>query len=115
MTSTYGENFLNAITPETGRIHPSYSQLGGDTGRLSSGGGENSINIQNLPKMLRLDRVCSRKGNKFISCDYQSQESQLIASISNDKAMLDLFTTGCGDKLYVSHYRNIMLKIVKNR
>ena len=98
VTSTYGENFLNAITPETGRIHPSYSQLGGDTGRLSSGGGENSINIQNLPKNAET-RSCfvAEKGNKFISCDYQSQESQLIASISNDKAMLDLFTTGCRD------------------
>lgn len=67
--------------------------------------------MQNLPKNAET-RSCfvAERGNKFISCDYQSQESQLIASISNDKAMLDLFTTGCGDKLYVSHYRNIMLK-----
>lgn len=46
LTSTYGENFIQAITPETGRIHPSYSQLGGDTGRVTSGGGETKINIQ---------------------------------------------------------------------
>lgn len=98
LTSTYGENFIQAITPETGRIHPSYSQLGGDTGRVTSGGGETKINIQNLPKNSET-RSCfiAEKGNKFISCDYQSQESQLIASIANDKAMLDLFTEGCGD------------------
>ena len=54
--------------------------------------------MQNLPKNAET-RSCfvAEKGNKFISCDYQSQESQLIASISNDKAMLDLFTTGCRD------------------
>lgn len=54
--------------------------------------------MQNLPKNSET-RSCfiAEKGNKFISCDYQSQESQLIASISNDKAMLDLFTEGCKD------------------
>lgn len=45
VATTYGENFLKAITKESGRIHPSFFQLQ-DTGRLSSGGGESKINIQ---------------------------------------------------------------------
>ena len=40
-----------------------------------------------------ITRACfvSEPGNRFISCDYQSQESRLIASISRDKALIDLF------------------------
>ena len=97
VVTTYGENFLRGITKEDGRIHPDYFQLQ-DTGRLSSGGGESDINIQNLPHD-KETRACfiAEKGNKWISCDYKSQESRLIASISNDKAMIELFEHGCGD------------------
>ena len=34
---------------------------------------------------------------KWISCDYSGQESRIIADITNDKALLDLFNHGCGD------------------
>ena len=97
VVSSYGENWLKAITKEDGRIHPSFFQLM-DTGRLSCGGGESGVNVQNLPSDEET-RACfvAEKGNAWISCDYQSQESRLIASIANDQAMIDLFTTGCGD------------------
>lgn len=38
-TSTYGQNFLNLINPNTGRLHTEFKQLGTVTGRMSSGGG----------------------------------------------------------------------------
>lgn len=97
VVSSYGENWLKAITKEDGRIHPSFFQLM-DTGRLSCGGGESGVNVQNLPSDEET-RACfvAEEGNAWISCDYKSQESQLIASISNDPAMLELFRTGCGD------------------
>lgn len=97
VVSTYGEKFLKAINAVSGRIHPSFNQLM-NTGRLSSGGGEESINIQNLPHDA-LTRSCfiAEEGNDWISCDYQSQESRLIASIANDASMIDEFLTGSGD------------------
>ena len=97
VVSAYGENWLKAVTKEDGRIHPSFYQLM-DTGRLSCGGGESGVNIQNLPSDAET-RSCfvAEEGNVWISCDYQSQESRLIASIANDKAMIDLFENGCGD------------------
>lgn len=97
VVTTYGDNFISAITKESGRIHPSFFQLQ-DTGRLSSGGGESQVNIQNLPHD-KDTRACfvAEKGNKWISADYQGQESRLIASIANDPAMIELFTEGCGD------------------
>lgn len=98
VVSTYGENFLKAINPISGRIHASFNQLGTDTGRMSSGGGVYKINMQNLPHDEET-RACftAEPGNKWISCDYKSQESQLIASIANDPAMIEIFQHGCGD------------------
>ena len=98
VVSTYGQNWLNAVNPKTGRIHAELHSIGTDTCRVSSGGGPYKLNQQNLPND-SVTRSCfvAEHGNKGISCDYQSQESRLIASIANDKAMIDLFENGCGD------------------
>lgn len=88
ITSTYGQNVLDTINPITGRIHSNFSILGTDTGRLSSGG-DGSINMQNLPSDVET-RACfiSELGNKFISIDFCSEESCVMASLANDKAMI---------------------------
>lgn len=98
VVSTYGQNWLNAINPVTGRLHVELHSIGTDTSRVSSGGGPYKLNQQNLPND-SITRSCfvAEPGNKWISCDYQSQESRIIASVSNDKAMIDLFENGCGD------------------
>lgn len=98
VVSTYGQNWLDAVNKNTGRIHPDYYSIGTDTSRLSSGGGISKINIQNLPSDAET-RGCftAENGFKWLSADYQSQESRIIASVSNDKAMIDIFETGCGD------------------
>ena len=101
LTSTYGQNFLDQINVD-GRIHTNFSQLM-NTGRLSCGGkdkntGAEYVNLQNLPADEET-RACfiADSGNLWISADYQSQESRLIASIAEDPAMIDLFNNGCGD------------------
>lgn len=98
LVSTYGENWVKAINPKTGRIHVEIYSIGTDTARMSSGGGVYKLNLQNLPHD-EITRSCftAEKGNVWLSTDYQSQESRLIASVSNDKSMIDLFETGCGD------------------
>lgn len=103
LVGTYGQNVLDQINPKTGRIHTNFSQLGCDTGRLSSGGKdkENNVeylNFQNFPRDAET-RSCfiSEPGNKWISCDYSAQESRIIGEVSRDQAVLDLFNCGCGD------------------
>lgn len=103
VTETYGKNVLRQINEATGRIHTNFNQLGTDTGRLSSGGkdkanGLDYLNFQNFPAD-KETRACfvSDKGMIWISCDYSGQESRIIADITNDKAMLDLFNRGNGD------------------
>lgn len=92
VTSTYGQNFLDQINPKNGRILSNFNALGTDTGRLSSGGKDCNveyINFQNLPRDAET-RECfvAEEGNKWISIDYNGEESFLMASIANDKAML---------------------------
>lgn len=96
---SFGDKWLKAINQKTGRIHADFHQLGTDSARLSCGGGESAVNLQQLPRdaETRACFVCE-KGNKFISEDYQSQESRIIASVANDAAMLHIYDPGeCGD------------------
>ena len=96
---SFGEKWLKAINQKTGRIHADFHQLGTDSARLSCGGGESAVNLQQLPRdaETRACFVCE-KGNRFISEDYQSQESRIIARVANDAAMLHIYDPGeCGD------------------
>lgn len=108
VVSTYGQNFIDLINPRTARLHTSFNQIGTDTHRYSSGGGDDKevipgktvplVNMQNLPADAET-RACfiADRGNKWISADYSGEESVILANISKDKAMIDLFLYGCGD------------------
>jgi DNA polymerase I-like protein with 3'-5' exonuclease and polymerase domains len=103
LTSTYGQNVLDQINKVSHRLHTNFNQLGTDTGRLSSGGKDKVnkleyLNFQNFPHDAET-RACFISGPKmkWISCDYSGQESRIIADITNDEAMLDLFNNGSGD------------------
>lgn len=130
VTSTYGQNFRDLINPKTGRIHTSFNQIGTDTHRYSSGGGDDKevipgrkiplVNLQNLPADAET-RACfvAEKGNKWISIDYSSEESVILANIARDEAMLDIFRNK-GDlhslvakMVYPDELRNIDVKDVK--
>lgn len=101
VTSTYGQNILNQINKVSGRIHTNYSQMGADTTRITSGGKDGNIEYINLLNMPSDEetRACftAEKGNSWISIDYSGQETYLLASIANDKAVIKELTEGSGD------------------
>lgn len=103
VTSTYGQNFLDQINPVSHRIHTSYQQMGADTTRITSGGKDKDgkteyVNLLNIPADEET-RACfvAEEGNLWISIDYSGQETYLMASIANDKAIIDELTNGSGD------------------
>lgn len=103
VTSTYGENFLQQINPVSHRIHTNYQQLGAATTRITSGGKDKEnkvdyVNLLNIPADEET-RSCfiAEPNNKWISIDYSGQETCLMASIANDKAIIDELTNGSGD------------------
>lgn len=100
--STYGQNWLNQVQ-ENGRIYTKFHQLGTNTARISSGGKDKNakveyVNFLNLPSDAET-RACfiAEKGNSWISIDYSGQESFIMASISNDKALIHELMEGSGD------------------
>ena len=112
--STYGENYINAINPITGRIHTSFKQLGASSGRMSCGGNQQdydlakakqlspskckSVQIQNLPSdEVTRSSFIPNEGNLMISADYSALESRLGADIYNEKEMLREYLEGSGD------------------
>lgn len=126
LCSTYGMQYINAINPKTGRIHTEFRALGTDTGRLACGSQKTNEDlaklkhlplktqdpklkccypqIQNLPNTDEV-RACfiAEEGNNFISIDYNSEESRLLASLSGDKGMLEVFEKGYDMHSYVAY------------
>lgn len=101
LVGTYGENVLKQINKDTGRLYTRYNTKGTDTFRISSGGKDGTIKYINMLNMPAdsFTRSCfiAEPGNKFISIDFSGQESFLMASIANDKAMIHELMEGEGD------------------
>lgn len=113
--SSYGQNMLNLINPNTGRLHTIFTQIGTTTGRMSSGSSQKNkelaylkhlpadkvpyCNLQNLPARGEEGieaRACfvAESGNAFVSCDYSAEESRVQADVWNEKKLLDAFEHG---------------------
>ena len=96
LKSTYVDALPALINPKTGRVHTTYSQSVAVTGRLSS----NNPNLQNIP--IRTDDgrevrkgFVPRDGNHvLLSADYSQVELRLMASMSEDPAMIEAFNAG---------------------
>ena len=112
--TSFGQGHLNAVNPNTDRIHTVYKQLGAASGRMSCGSQQantdlakvNKVrpsdctypNIQQLPHDAET-RACFTAPNGYLwsSCDFSALESRLGADIYNEKSMLEEFLHGSGD------------------
>lgn len=92
--STYVGPFQE-LALKDGRIHTDYIQTGTATGRLSS----QAPNMQNIPKGaawagdLRTAFEAGR-GSSFVSFDYSQIELRILASMTGDKNMIEVFREG---------------------
>ncbi len=89
--TSFGENILEYIKPETGRIHADFRQIGAPTGRFSC----SNPNLQQIPHDIAYRR-CFRapEGRKLIIADYSQVELRILAHVSNDKNFIDAFISG---------------------
>jgi len=82
-----------------GRVHPKYKIIGTRTGRLASGGAtelvtdDDRLNIQNQPEEARKLFVAP-DGWRFISADYSNLELRILAAVSHDDVLQDIFDKG---------------------
>ena len=95
LIGTYGENLI-ALTDENSKIHTEFNQTGTATGRLSS----NDPNMQNIPVRGELGRelrnffTASAPDRVLIDADYSQIELRLLAEISGDETMREMFRSG---------------------
>lgn len=76
------------ISTATGRLHPSYYQLGAHSGRFSCG----NPNIQQIPRGKEFrDCFIPAEGNKLIIADYSQIELRVAAEIAQDSTMLEAY------------------------
>jgi len=74
-----------------GRIYPRLTQLGGRSGRITC----SRPNIQQVPREPRLKKLfVASQGMTFVEADFSAIEMRIIAVLSGDKAMQNIFKKG---------------------
>ena len=93
LQNTYVKSLPNEVSSLTNRVHSSFNQTVTTTGRLSS----NNPNLQNIPIRTangqKIRRAFIPRGSDYIlmAADYSQIELRVIASMSNEKNMIDAF------------------------
>src|SRR6185503_17762029 len=93
LKSTYLDALPPLVSPEDGRIHTTYNQVGAATGRLSSV----NPNLQNIPVRGELGRQIRRAfvpgddDRVLLVADYSQIELRVMAHLSEDEAMAEAF------------------------
>jgi len=95
IASTYVEPLLALAREGKGTIRTHYSQTGTGTGRFSS----ERPNLQNVPQESKWSKTLrsaftARKGRSFVSFDYSQLELRLLAHISGDEKLKQVFREG---------------------
>ena len=95
LLGTYIDSLPKLINPKTGHIHTSFNQTVTATGRLSS----SDPNLQNIPvrgedgKEIRKAFI-PEPGCLFFSADYSQIELRVMAHLSGDENMINVFREG---------------------
>jgi DNA polymerase-1 len=92
LKSGYADALPLLINPATGRIHTSYNQTVASTGRLSS----SDPNLQNIPARGEMGKrfrqaFVPAKGFRFLSADYSQIELRVLAHLSGDPGLVEIF------------------------
>jgi DNA polymerase-1 len=99
LKSTYVDALPPLIDPKSGRIHPTFHQLGAATGRLSA----SDPNVQNIPirssEGVRIrEAFVPREGWTLVSADYSQVELRILAHFSRDEELIAAFR--CGEDVH---------------
>lgn len=95
--TTFGKDFLKYIHPITKRIHSSYRQIL-HTYRISS----KNPNLQNIPGDDHRKAFSAPKGFDIINADFTNQETVVLANLSQNHNLCDLFLSGVDAHCFIA-------------
>lgn len=93
LKNTYVDSLPLLVDPKTNRLHTTFNQVVAVTGRLSS----EDPNLQNIPirtergREIRKAFIAGDEHKVLLSADYSQIELRIIASLSEDAAMIEAF------------------------
>ncbi|MEI6521280.1 MAG: DNA polymerase I [bacterium] len=96
LKSTYVDSLPKLVHADTKRIHTHFNQTVAATGRLSS----SDPNLQNIPirtaegREIRRCFIPSKPGWMLVAADYSQIELRVLAHITGDEAMTEVFIKG---------------------
>ena len=105
--SRYGAKFIENFLEHDNRVPVIYANFDtnkAETGRMAS----SSPNMQNIPaRDTKEFRECfiARPGNKLIISDWSAQEPRIVAYVSQDKRMIEIFKNG--QDIYIELGRDV--------
>jgi DNA polymerase-1 len=95
LINTYTEVLQNAVNPATGRIHTTFQQTAGVSGRLISTEPDLQRTPVKTPEGKRIRQAfVAAPGFKLISADWSQIELRLLAHFTGDERLVDSFTRG---------------------
>jgi DNA polymerase-1 len=95
LKNTYVDALPPLVNPRTGRIHPTFNQIGAATGRISA----TNPNVQNIPirtpEGVRIrEAFVPAEGRVLLSADYSQVELRILAHYSGDESLIEAFRAG---------------------
>ncbi|MFB6347619.1 MAG: DNA polymerase I [bacterium] len=94
--STYLSPLVEAVNPNTQKVHTEFNQTIAATGRLTS----SRPNLQNIPvrdefgRRVREAFTVSEEDYQLLAADYSQIELRLLAHMSQDEALMEAFNEG---------------------
>lgn len=100
LLGTYGQQYLDAINPLTGRVHFKFNQYGTETGRPTC---RAKLNCLNIPRDPRYRSAFITELRRLLSTvDYSAAELRILAELSGDRLMIEGFNSGIDFHCYVA-------------
>ena len=108
--STYGENYLSHVNPDTGRIHCEILQVASDSGRMSA----SKPNLLQVPREGRYrESFVAPTGWKFLDVDFSQEELRLFGAVTKEPKFIEAYKHGIDmHKLTASLIYNVPIEAV---
>lgn len=113
--NTFGQPYIDAISPVTGKVHPEFHQIGTETGRPAKAG---QVNFLNIPRDKAMRECFHGEDTEFVETDdFSGCELRIWAEISGDPKLMEAFQRGVDVHCYVATmlYRREVTKSNENK